>query len=66
MGRSFPYLCPVSGRNVQGYADAGEGSDIDENYYVPLECLACGRIHLVNPASGRLLLDNTRADKVIE
>ena len=60
MGRPFLYCCPISGKNVQGYTDGDEALHIDENYYVPLECRACGRIHLVNPVSGRLLLDNTK------
>jgi hypothetical protein len=43
----FTYRCPRTGLQVQGWAD-GE-------IYEPVTCTACGRIHLVNQKSGKVL-----------
>ena len=49
------YRCPSTGLNVQAWvaddpADVGDGDS-----YQPVTCLACTRLHLVNPTSGKVL-----------
>jgi len=48
---TFLYQCPVTRRNVQGWVadDVAAG----EQTFVPLSCLACGVVHLVNPKTGK-------------
>jgi hypothetical protein len=48
----FTYRCPRTGQQVQGWAadDRTEGE-----IYEPVTCIACGRIHLVNSKSGKVL-----------
>ena len=50
----FIYRCPVTGMNVQGFAadDATEG---EAETYESIVCLACTRLHLVNPRTGRVI-----------
>jgi hypothetical protein len=47
------YRCPNTGLHVQGFlADAiAEG----EETYETIVCIACRQVHLVNPASGKVL-----------
>ena len=49
--RNFIFRCPVSGLRVQG-SDTGTES---APQYVAESCLACGGVHVVNPATGKLL-----------
>ena len=49
---AFIYRCPRTGQEVQGWATADLG---DGETYEPVTCTACGRIHLVNSKSGKLL-----------
>jgi hypothetical protein len=50
---AFVYKCPVTGRNVQGWvADDG---DIKNDVHHPVKCIACQRVHLVNPNSRKVL-----------
>jgi hypothetical protein len=49
--RNFIFRCPVSGLSVQG-SDTGTES---APHYVAESCLACGGVHVVNPATGKLL-----------
>jgi hypothetical protein len=50
------FRCPLTGYNVQGYfaeePQAGPGA---EQVFVSLRCTACGRTHLVDPASRAVL-----------
>lgn len=50
----FIYRCPDTGLNVQGYVadDPTERGDAD---YETVLCIACTRMHLVNPATGKVL-----------
>ena len=50
---TFLYRCPTTSQTVQGYI-AEEVSD-DPNTYETVTCLACRQVHLVNPASGKVL-----------
>jgi hypothetical protein len=49
----FLYRCPTTGFQVQGWAT----DDDPENgeHYESVICLACGRVHFVNPKTGRVL-----------
>jgi DNA-directed RNA polymerase subunit RPC12/RpoP len=48
----FTYRCARTGQQVQGWAtdDLADGE-----IYEPVTCTACGRVHLVNSMSGKLL-----------
>jgi hypothetical protein len=48
----FTYRCPRTGQQVQGWAadDLTEGET-----YEPVTCTACGRVHLINSKSGKVL-----------
>jgi hypothetical protein len=48
----FTYRCPRTGEQVQGWAAADLG---DGETYEPVTCNACGRTHLVNFKSGKVL-----------
>ena len=48
---AFLYRYPVTGPRVQGWV-ADDGSD-DNNASESVTCLACGRLHLVNPKTGK-------------
>jgi len=47
------FNCPNTGRSVQGWLAEGIPED-DENTYHTIEC-ACGQVHLVSPATRRVL-----------
>jgi hypothetical protein len=49
----FLYRCPNTGFRVQGWSvnDDSENGDV----YESVNCLACSRLHLVNPKTGRTL-----------
>ena len=53
---TFLYRCPDTGFRVQGYTP-GQTSD-DDDTYEAVTCLACQRVHLVNPATGRVIGEN--------
>jgi DNA-directed RNA polymerase subunit RPC12/RpoP len=48
----FTYRCSRTGQQVQGWAtdDLADGE-----IYEPVTCTACGRVHLVNRKSGKVL-----------
>jgi hypothetical protein len=48
----FTYRCPRTGQQMHGWAadDLHEGET-----YEPVTCTACGRVHLVNLKSGKVL-----------
>ena len=50
---SFTHQCPRTGQQVQGHV-----TNVlieDDGTYELVTCTACGRTHLVNPKTGRLL-----------
>jgi hypothetical protein len=49
---AFIYRCPTTGLNVQGWV-ADDPSAENENTYEAVVCMACTKIHLVNPKSGK-------------
>lgn len=54
---TFLFRCPNTGFRVQGYS--AEQTPDDGADYVPVNCHACRQIHLVNPASGKALGDDS-------
>lgn len=55
MAKPFLFRCPTTGMNVQGLAD----SDLNAaGTFVAQACMACGRMHLVDPRSGRLAAES--------
>jgi hypothetical protein len=54
----FLFRCPATGVMVQGWrADDGSAGDAEDSY-VGIQCLACNRMHLVNPLKGQALGDD--------
>jgi hypothetical protein len=51
---TFLYRCPNTGLRVQGWI-ANEPTERDEDSFESVTCPACGRVHLVNPQSGKVL-----------
>jgi hypothetical protein len=49
---AFLYRCPATGQHVQAWL-ADDGADDDVHRAV--QCLACRRVHLVNPKTRKLL-----------
>jgi hypothetical protein len=47
------YRCPDTGLNVQGWF-ADDGATSEGEVYEAMTCPACTRVHLVNPATGRV------------
>ncbi len=50
---SFVYRCPNTGWRVHGFV-TDDPSDGDYTFE-PVTCTACTRVHLVNPATGKVL-----------
>ena len=53
---AFLYRCPRTRLHVQGWI-ADERSLLEKQNYEAVNCLACGGVHLVNPASGKSIDD---------
>jgi len=49
----FLYRCPITGLRVQGLVAEDVPDDVDT--YESITCLACRQVHLVNPATGKVL-----------
>jgi hypothetical protein len=52
------YRCPNTGFRVQGYTD--ERTPADHDGCVPVTCLACKFVHLVNPKSAEVVASLNR------
>jgi len=54
---TFLYRCPNTGQTVQGFVAEEVSNEVskDPNNYESVTCLACGRLHMVNPATGKVL-----------
>ena len=50
----FIYRCPNTGQEVQGWTDDPPVAD-DPEAYQSVKCIACSRLHWVNPRTGRVL-----------
>jgi hypothetical protein len=51
---TFLYRCPIMKLNVQGWV-ADDPADSGDDHYVAVQCHACGRVHLVNPKTGKVV-----------
>ena len=51
---AFIYSCPTTGLNVQGWV-ADDQTKSDAETYEAVTCMACARVHLVNPKTGKVL-----------
>lgn len=49
----FLYRCPNTGDRVQGFS--AEDISEDQRTYEPVTCPVCHQLHLVNPATGKVL-----------
>ena len=58
MERPFLFRCPTTGLTVQGMVGAEPPED-ESRRYTGIECTACGRMHLVNVATLKLLSEET-------
>jgi hypothetical protein len=47
------FRCTNTGFRVQAYLP--EQTSDDENLYVPVDCLVCKQVHLINSATGEVL-----------
>ena len=47
------FSCPATGANVQAWL--AEEVTGDDDTYVAIECIACRRVHLVQPKTGKTL-----------
>ena len=55
---AFIYKCPTTGLNVQGWvADDGDAGD---DTHHSIKCLACSRLHLVNPKTRKVLASDNK------
>lgn len=54
MAKPFLYYCPITGMKVQGLA-SDDGQSVPETTHLEIvQCLACGRFHLIDPSKGPL------------
>jgi hypothetical protein len=61
MPSTFLYRCPNTGQMVQGVS-THEASASDDTYEA-IMCIACRRLHFVNPTTGKVLgEEDDRAD----
>jgi hypothetical protein len=49
------FRCPSTGMMVQGFHADDAASENNENSYIGVRCLACNRMHLINPRTGKVL-----------
>jgi hypothetical protein len=54
---SFLFHCPNTDQRVQGWS-AEEVSPDQVDTYEAVTCIACQQVHLVNPATGKVLGSN--------
>jgi hypothetical protein len=51
---SLVFRCPTTGMNVQGWI-VDDPSARKAETYEAVSCLACTRLHLVNPKTGKVM-----------
>ena len=62
---TFLYRWPNTGKNVQGWI-ADDPVDRDDDNYEAITCLACARIHLVNPKTGKVMGEDGKKEHETE
>jgi len=50
---TFLYRCPNTGYRVQGFV--AEETSEDSKSYEAITCIACQRVHLINPTTGKVV-----------
>lgn len=55
MATPFLFRCPFTGLTVQGETESEAPAEGQPNLYEGVTRLACQRLHIVNPHTGRLL-----------
>ena len=56
MGTPFLFRCPNTGQIVQGWT----GEEPAPNEYIAVTCDACAQVHLVNPATEKVMGEDKR------
>jgi hypothetical protein len=59
MTKPFLFRCPTTSTMVQADTDLPSPKEGEPPRYISLVCLACQRVHLVNPHTGRLLSEES-------
>ena len=54
MPKPLVFRCPETGLRVHTAAEPDDQPERAGVLYRPIQCTACGKIHLVNPETGRL------------
>jgi hypothetical protein len=49
---TFIYRCPNTALRVQGFA---ADDTTEDDFFFPMTCTACSRVHLVQPTTGKVL-----------
>ena len=62
MAKSVLFRCPTTAFMVHGQLQAKEQPRNGMRHYEGVHCTACRSVHLVNPASGRLISEETGKD----
>ncbi len=55
---AFIYRCPDTGLKVQGWLAEDPSSADDDGTYETVLCAVCGRGHMVNPKTGKVVGDD--------
>ena len=55
--RTFIFRCPTTGQNVQGMTGSEPPEEGQPTVYEGISCLACPRMHMVNPHTGKLFAE---------
>jgi hypothetical protein len=66
MAKPFIFRCPTTGQNVQGYSERDEQPPSGQRQYEGVMCLGCQQLHIVNPATGRLMSEEIDGSAVAE
>jgi hypothetical protein len=59
---TFLYRCSKTGLRVQGWV-ADDPNRPDMQNYEAVNCIACGGVHLVNPANGKTIKEDEHNSK---
>ena len=52
------YTCPVTGDRVSGWIPANP--ERDDEHFEAIECIACRRMHLIDPKTGKTMRKEAR------
>jgi hypothetical protein len=58
------FRCPSTGLMSQATVPSARQSSVNALEYRAVDCPACKRMHLINPSTGALLIDEERQRKV--